>query len=95
MEDFFAPPPFDVEAARTRLERSARELQLPWREGCAHWRGRPVVAAAVEGAELVVRLAQRPAERPQWEMRRVRNAADLRRCLDDLKARLTRWEDGD
>lgn len=95
MNDFFAPPPFDVQAARLRLERSCRDLQLQWREGSAHWRGRPVLSLAVDGTELVVQLARQPAQRPQWDERRLRSAADLRRFLDDLKARLARWEDAD
>jgi len=94
--DFFALPPFDAGAALTQLQRTLRAIGglAPRGEGF-EWKGRAVVALALDGAQLQVRLARRPAMSPDWEARTLKNGADVRRFADDVKERVARWKDAD
>ncbi len=92
-EDFgFAAPPFDPTAALEQLKRALRDRRLVERSGGFELRGRRLVEAAVDGASISARLAQRPMLTPQWDRFSLRSAADQRRFLDELSRRLARWE---
>ena len=94
--NFFAAPPFDPAAALLQLQRALRALGgLTERGPRFEWKGRPAVALAVEGGQLQVQLARRPAVRPEWESRTLKNGADVRKFGDDVKQRLSRWKDAD
>jgi len=94
--DLFSPPPFKPAEALLQLRRTLRELGgLNERGQQFEWKGQPVVALAVDGTQLQVRLARRPAVSPEWEARTLKNAADVRRFGNDVKLRVARWKDGD
>lgn len=95
-DDFFAAPPFDPAAALVQLQRTLRSVRgLVERGAGFECNGHAVVSLAVDGATLQARLARRPATRPEWETRALRNGADVRRFGDDVKRRAERWKDGD
>ncbi|MET0383564.1 MAG: hypothetical protein ABW032_09090 [Burkholderiaceae bacterium] len=92
-EDSFAPPPFDAAAALATLKRSLRDLKLAERNGAFELNGRPVVRAQADGAALTLSVVKRPSGSPDWEHAQARDHAMLRKFVDDLKKRLSRWND--
>jgi hypothetical protein len=92
-DDFFAPPPFDAQAALATLRRTLRDLKLVEREGVHELKGKPVVRARAEGDALRLEVVKRPALAPEWERHEAADHAQVRRFVDDLKRRLLRWED--
>lgn len=94
MDDFFAPPPFRPDEALVQLKRSLRELRpLAERGNGFELQGRRVIELDIDGATLVARVAKRPAHTPEWEHRTLKNGADVRRLVDDIKRQLARWSD--
>ncbi len=91
----FAPPPFKPEEALLQLKRALRDLKLNERGNCFELRGQTVLDYSLETDSLQVRLARRPARAPEWDQQTLRSAADLRKLLDEIKKRLTRWERDD
>ena len=49
----------------------------------------------MDGEAVQARLARRPALTPDWDRHTLKNAAEQRRWLDELKSRLARWEAGE
>jgi hypothetical protein len=93
-DDFFAPPPFDPATALTLLKRQLRELRpLAERGPGFEWKGQPVLQLALADGAIDARLARRPARSPEWVAHALRNAADVRRFVDAVKAQLRRWDD--
>jgi hypothetical protein len=96
MDDFFAPPTFKPDEALVQLKRTLRDLRGLTERGEQYvWNGQPVVALTIDGATLVVKLAKRPAHTPEWESRTLKNAADVRKLGDEVKARVARWRQAD
>ena len=93
-DDFFAPPPFNADAARAMLVRALRDLKLAERGGAFEFNGQPVVKARIEGAALKLEVVKRPARSPDWEHAQASDHAQLRRFLDDVKKRVSRWNEG-
>jgi hypothetical protein len=93
-DDFFAPPPFDPATARATLSRALRDLKLVERNGAFELNGQPVVKARVEGTLLKLDVAKRPSRSPDWEHVEASDHAKLRRFIDDVKKRVSRWQDG-
>lgn len=95
-DDFFAPPPFDAEAALAGLKRELRGLKLVEREGRFELQGRPVATLDLEAGAIRARTVKRPALTPEWTAARLlRSGADVRRYTDELKAQLAGWSDRD
>ena len=95
-DDFFAPPPFKAADSLAGLKRSLRELRLAEREGRFELRGQAVAELALDGETIVARRVKRPSRSPEWQQRSVlRNGADVRKFLDDLKRELSGWSDSD
>lgn len=95
-DDFgFAPPPFKAEQALLQLQRSLRDLKLAARGNGFELRGKRVVELAIGDGTLDARLARRLALTPEWDRVTVRNAAEQRKLLDEVKKRLARWEQED
>ena len=94
-EGGFAPPPFQPGNALPGLKRALRELKLAERGAGFELRGKRVLELAVEPASITARLARRLAITPEWDTLHVRNAADQRKLLDEMKRRLARWEHED
>lgn len=91
-DDFFAPPPFKQGEALVQLKRSLRDLRpLAERGDGFDLAGQRVIELQPEEATLVARLAKQPARTPQWESMVLKNAADVRRCVEEVKKRLARW----
>ncbi len=88
----FAPPAFDAANALVGLKRSLRELGLAERGNGFEQRGRRLVEVSAEDQALQVKLAKRPMLTPEWDRLTLKSGADVRKCLDELKKRLARWE---
>ena len=93
-DDFFAPPPFNPETARATLARALRDLKLAERGGAFELNGQPVVKARIDGAVLKLDVAKRPSRSPDWEHAQAADHAQLRRFIDDVKRRVSRWNEG-
>ena len=95
-EDFFAPPPFKAADALASLKRGLRDLKLSEREGAFEQRGRALARLALDSdAVIAAQLARRPARSPEWDRSTLKNHADVRKWIEELKRRLARWDDGD
>lgn len=95
-DDLFAAPPFKPDDALVQLQRTLRSMRGLVEHGAGfEWNGRPVVTVGIDGDTLQARLARRPATRPEWELRSLRNGADVCRFGEDVKRRVERWKDGD
>lgn len=93
-DDFFAPPPFKPDAVLVQLKRSLRELRpLVERGEGFELQGQPVLLLSAHGDHLQIRIAKRPARSPEWETRQLRNAAEVRSFIDEVKRRLARWSE--
>ncbi len=93
-DDSFAPPPFDPASARATLVRALRDLKLAERNGAFELNGQPVVRASVDGATLKLEVAKKPSRSPDWERAVADDHAKLRRFIDDVKRRVSRWAEG-
>ncbi|WP_077036507.1 hypothetical protein [Pelomonas sp. KK5] len=95
-EDFFALPPFKPAEALVKLKRDLRDLRsLTERSGGGSFdmQGQPVLQLSSDDTQLHARLAKRPARSPEWESRSCKNAAEVRRLLDDIRRRVAQWTD--
>ena len=95
-DDFgFAPPPFKPDVALVQLKRSLHDLKLAERGNGYELRGKRVVELVAGETHIDARLARRLALTPEWDRFTVRNAAEQRKLLDEVKKRLARWEQED
>lgn len=88
----FAPPPFNADQALLQLKRSLRDLKLAERGIGFELRGKRVAEFEIDGAAIRGRLARRLALTPEWDRIQIKSAAEQRKCVDDLKKRIERWE---
>ncbi|HYP30802.1 MAG TPA: hypothetical protein VES00_02975 [Burkholderiaceae bacterium] len=93
-DDFFAPPPFNPDTARATLVRALRDLKLAERGGAFELNGQPVVKVHVDGGALRLDVVRRPSRSPDWEHAQATDHAQLRRFIDDVKRRVSRWNEG-
>jgi hypothetical protein len=92
----FAPPPFKPDEALQTLRRELRALGLAEREGLFERRGTPIARAAVAGAVLQAARVKRPSRTsPEWLGKDLKNGADVRSFVADLKKQLALWSDRD
>lgn len=93
---FFALPPFKPDEALARLRRDLREAGLTEREGQFESKGQALARAAVDGdGALQVALAKRPSRSPEWLSRTVKDSAQLRDFIQDVKRHLASWREDD
>jgi hypothetical protein len=93
LPDFgFAPPPWDAANGLLQLKRALRDLRLAERGNTFELRGKRVIELSAGEGEVAVRLARKLALTPEWDKSTLRSAADQRKCLDEVKKRLERWE---
>lgn len=93
-EEFFATPAFKPEAAMQQLQRGLRDLRVLTERGSGYLlQGRMVLELSRDEQTLTARIAKRPAQVPEWEIKICRNSADIRTLLDTMKLRLQRWTD--
>ncbi|HEY6513915.1 MAG TPA: hypothetical protein VI032_18195 [Burkholderiaceae bacterium] len=90
-----APPPFDPAQSLLQLQRAMRDNKLAARGTGFELRGKAVVTLEVEDGAIAARLARRLASTPEWDRYTVKNAADQRKLIDEVKKRLVRWTDED
>ena len=96
--DFFAPPAFKPADALVQLRRQLRELRpLTERAGGEPVRfelgGLPALELRVTGDTIEARVARKLARSPDWALHTLKNSADVRKLLDDLKKRVANWSD--
>ncbi len=91
----FAPPPFNADSALQQLKRALRDHRLTERGTGFELRGKRLAELVVAGATIEARLARKPALTPEWDRSTLKNSADQRRWLDELKKRLQRWQNDD
>jgi hypothetical protein len=91
-DDFFAPPAFKPEQALAQLKRGLRDLRpLVERGDGFDLQGWRVIELAHDDRSVGVKLAQRHARAPQWDTLVLKDAAGMRKCIDEVKKRLARW----
>jgi hypothetical protein len=92
-DDFFALPAFKPDEALVTLKRQLRELRPLAERGTGfEIGGKRVVDLAADATTITARLAKRPATSPEWQTFLLKNSADVRKCVDEVKKRLSRWE---
>ncbi len=95
-EDFgFALPAFKPDEALQRARRELREMGLAEREGVWERRGQAIARLAVDGATLTCGVVKRPSRSPEWTGKTLKDSAQLRDFLADLKKKLAGWSDRD
>lgn len=95
-DDFgFALPPFNAEHALAQMKRALRDAKLAERGPGFELRGKRVAELVVADGRIEARLARRLAMTPEWDRRTLKNAAEQRQWLDELKKRLARWDSGE
>ena len=95
--NFFALPAFKPDEALVTLKRQLRELRpLAERGNRFELSGKAVVDLSADASTLTARIAKRPAvSSTEWETLALKNSADLRKCVDEVKKRLARWQQDD
>jgi hypothetical protein len=88
-----APPPFNAEQSLLQLQRALRDLKLASRGNGFELRGKAVVELEIHHDALAAKLVRRPSNTPEWDKLTVKNAADQRKLIDEVKKRLARWTD--
>jgi hypothetical protein len=92
-DDFFAPPAFKPDEALVALKRQLRDLKpLAERGSGFEISGKRVVELAADATSITARLAKRPAVSPEWQTLVLKNSADVRKLVDEVKKRLARWQ---
>ncbi len=92
----FAPPAFKPEEALQKLKKELRDLGLAEREGRFERRGVQIARAAVDGAVLQAAVVRRPSRNsPEWQSKTLKNSADVRDFVAQLKRNLAAWGDRD
>lgn len=93
-DNFFAPLAFKPEEALTQLKRVLRDIRsLSERNSRYLLQGQTVLELSVVDTLLRARLAKRPAQSPDWDIRECKNSAEVRALQDEIKRRLARWTD--
>ena len=88
--------PFDAAEALQKLQRSLRDLGLIERAGRFERRGVAMARAVIDGMTIRAARVKRPARNsPEWAERVLRNSADARDFVADLKKQLAQWSDRD
>ncbi|MDE2371694.1 MAG: hypothetical protein KGN16_22195 [Burkholderiales bacterium] len=88
----FTPPPFKPDEAVMQIRRALRDLKLAERGNAYELRGKRVVELQIDGDAIAARVARKLALTPEWDRIAVRSAAEQRKFVDNVKARLARWD---
>ena len=83
--------PFKPDEALMQLKRQLRDLKLTERGHGFELRGKRVAELQVEGMTIAGRMARKLAITPEWDALCIASASDQRKCLDELRKRLARW----
>ncbi|MCE4557139.1 hypothetical protein [Pelomonas cellulosilytica] len=89
-----APPPFNAASAVQTMRRFVRDQRVLAERGEGWLLGADeVLQLSLDGAQVQVRLARRPARTPEWDRFTLASATDLRKVQDEIRRRLRRWQD--
>jgi hypothetical protein len=88
----FAAPPFNADNALVTIKRALRDMKLAERGNAYEMRGKRVVELAADGGRITAKLARRLMLTPEWDRLTVASAVEQRKLLDEVKKRLTKWE---
>ena len=91
----FAPPPFKADEALLQIKRSLRDLKLAERGTGFELRGKRVVELSTDASTITARLARKLALTPQWDALTIKSTGDQRKLVDEVRKRLTRWDQED
>jgi hypothetical protein len=92
-DSFSIPPPaFKADEALVTIKRALRDMKLAERGNAYELRGKRVVELSIDGGTINARLARRLMLTPEWDRVAVKSAAEQRKLIDDVKKRLSRWE---
>jgi hypothetical protein len=92
VSDLFAPPEFRPADSLIQLKRSLRDLRpLAERGDNFELQGQPVIELRCDDSAITARVARRALRSPEWDTLVLKNGADLRKCVDEVKKRLVRW----
>ena len=92
MNDLFSPPSFIPDVALVQLKRSFRDMRgLAERGDGFELQGQRVIELRSDASSITARLARRVAISPEWDTLVLKSAADVRKCVDEVKQRLARW----
>jgi hypothetical protein len=92
----FAPPPFKPDEAVQRLRRELRELGLAEREGVFERRGIRIARVVSDGTAVQAAVVRRPSRSsPEWQPRSLKDSAQVRDFVAELKKKLAAWGDHD
>ena len=92
MSDLFSPPSFIPSVAMVQLKRHLRDFRsLAERGDGFELQGYRVVELRSDASFITARLAKRASRSPEWDTLVLKNAADVRKCVDEVKKRLARW----
>jgi hypothetical protein len=92
----FEPPPFKPADSLVQLKRSLRDLRaLAERGDTFELQGQKVIELRSDDSVITVRLARRALRSPDWDTLVVKNGADMRKCVDEVKKRLVAWTEAD
>lgn len=89
----FAPPPFKPEEALVQLKRSLRDLGLAERSGGFEFEAKRALTFELKDGAIAIGLARRLIRTPEFDRFTLKNGADQRKLLDEVKKRLARWKD--
>ena len=88
----FEPPPFKPADSLLQLKRSLRDMRpLAERGDAFELQGQRVVELRCDDSFITVRLARRALRSPEWDTLVIKNGAELRKCVDEVKKRLVLW----
>ena len=88
----FAPPPFNPADSLVQLKRSLRDMRpLVERGEGFDLQGQRVIELRSDDSFITVRIARKALRSPEWDTQVVKNGADLRKCVDEVKKRLVAW----
>ena len=91
----FAPAPFKADEALLQIKRSLRDLKLAERGTGFELRGKRVVELSTDASTITARLARKLALTPQWDALTIKSTGDQRKLVDEVRKRLTRWDQED
>jgi len=88
----FEPPPFRAADSLLQLKRSLRELRPMVERGDAfELQGQRVIGLRCDDSFITVRIVRRALRSPEWDTLVLKSAADVRKCVDEIKKRLAQW----
>ncbi len=88
----FAPSPFNPADSLLQLKRSLRDMRpLVERGEGFDLQGQRVIELRSDDSFITVRIARKALRSPERDTQVLKNGADLRKCIDEVKKRLVKW----